>query len=217
MYFRASGKSRLDLIRSQSTPKSESSKNERTSQMFHLYPRRPTRIITGLLCCALLIVGVQPVTAQTDYAKLTVVVKDLSKNPVSNATVTLHQGETEVRRCTTDAGGLCVFASLVPSTYEIRVRSNAAPPKVMSPAALNVELMPGQNAARGFTQTNTEEAPGAAPSRAETRAPHDQPLLDAIVVGRQGERATSKQLEDLPAADKSERPLIQRQTGVVST
>ena len=48
------------------------------------------RIITGFLWCAFLFASVQPITAQTDYAKLTVVVKDLSKNPVSNASVTLH-------------------------------------------------------------------------------------------------------------------------------
>src|SRR5688500_9229189 len=117
---------------------------------------RDRKTISHLAICLLLLPClVKTIQAQTDYAKLTVVVKDVSKNPVSNATVTLHQGETEVRRCTTDAGGLCVFASLVPSTYEIRVRSNALQPKVISPSALKIELMPGQNAVRGFTDTAT--------------------------------------------------------------
>ena len=174
------------------------------------------RIMTGFLCCAFLIATVQTVAAQTDYAKLTVVIKDSSKVPVpvSNVTVTLHQGETVVRKCTTDAGGLCVFASLVPSTYEIRVRDNIDPPRGISPSTQTVELMPGQNAVRGFREGG---ALVTADVSAETTVPLVGSLLDATVVGRQGERATSKQLEDLPAADQSERPLIQRQTGVVST
>src|SRR5215213_6179543 len=94
--------------------------------MLPLHPQLGRQIITGLLSGAFFIAClIQPATAQTDYAKLTVVVvKEATGSPVSNVTVTLLRGQKESRTCTTKDDGSCVFAALVPLTYEIRVRSN---------------------------------------------------------------------------------------------
>lgn len=167
---------------------------------------RDRKIISHLAICLLLLPClVKTIQAQTDYAKLTVVVRDGNKKPVNNVTVTLSRGDTELRTCTTDNNGVCIFASLVPFRYKVRVPGSPA---------LIVELMPGQNAVSRFDDLG---APGTADAKSKPTVPQDQELLDATVTGRQGERATSKQLEDLPNPDQSERPLIQRQPGAFTT
>ena len=185
--------------------------------MFPRYPQRlGRRIITGFLSSAFFITCfVQTTTAQTDYAKLTVVVvKDDTKSPAKDVVVILLGGQKESRTCTTNDDGLCVFAALIPLTYEIRVSSKNLD-KAVSPSGLIVELMPGQNAVRQFREG--EAAPGALITAPQKTAPNELPLVEGLVVGRQGERASSSQLDDLPNSDQSERALVQRQPGVFSS
>lgn len=178
--------------------------------MIQPYLQLPDRKIISyfMVCGFLLLCFVKTGTAQTDYAKLTVVVQHKSTDlAVPNVAVTLSEGKS-VRTRQTNAEGRCVFEGLAPATYELQVLSSV----------VSIELMPGQNAVRSF-KVVAPTAPGAAATAATVQAatPGEPQLKEGIVFGRQGERVTSKQLEDLPNPDQSEVPLIQRQTGVFNS
>lgn len=156
--------------------------------------------------------------AQTDYARLTVVVRDaasrraaLDDDLVEGVTVALSGGRGGERTCTT-VKGRCLFRVLDPGDYVITVGGGD-----FESRTLTFTLTPGQRAVRVVRLTRVsavklERAATGTPGP----TPNVAPLAQRNSPGRLGGGATREDAELLPNRSRSEEPVIDLLPGVTN-
>ncbi len=149
-----------------------------------------------------------PMLAQSDYGRITVIV-----TPRREGTLIVLVGEQgKVGERTTGPEGKCIFSGLAPGTYEVQ------PPDPTK--AIIVTLLLGQNITREVSSSEGQLLISARAKVTRTegdRAEQQVPLTERIIPGRSGDRAMSRELQELPNRDQSEVPLVEQQPGAVST
>jgi hypothetical protein len=184
---------------------------------------RAARLVAAILVVLVLAAAVSSAAlAQTDHARLTVVVRDAASQRatpdddlVPGVTVTLSGGREGDRTCTT-VNGRCLFRVLDPGDYVLTVAGAA-----FETRTLTLTLTPGQRAVRVVWLTRMvprgpgpPAAPGPTPSPEPT--PDVAPLPQRNSPGRLGAGATREDAELLPNRGRSEEPVIDQLPGVTN-
>ncbi|HZI48638.1 MAG TPA: carboxypeptidase-like regulatory domain-containing protein, partial [Pyrinomonadaceae bacterium] len=169
----------------------------------------PLTLMNAIVWAAVVLLTPSPMFAQTDYARITVVLSPIA----SGVNIVLVGERGRVRECTTGAEGTCTFSGLKPGTYGIQLPDLSK--------AVDVFVLPGQHITRTIETTQ-----GIATTKAtRLRIAHGEAqqakqrvrLLDRIIPGRRGDITTSQELEELPNRSQTEAPLLERQPGAVAT
>lgn len=182
-----------------------------------------TRLGVAVLCAVALAAGVSSAAlAQTDHARLTVVVRDAASQRaasdddlVEGVTVTLSGGRGGVRTCAT-VEGRCLFRVLDPGDYVLTVGGD-----VFESRTLTFTLTPGQRAVRVVRLARVSpRGPGVSaavlPTPTPGPTPDVAPLMQRNSPGRLGAGATREDAELLPNRSRSEDPVIDLLPGVTN-
>jgi hypothetical protein len=181
--------------------------------------RGAARLWVAVLGALLLAAAVSSAArAQTDYVRLTVIVRDeltprgVQVDPPGGVEVTLSGGRGGDRSCAAE-GGRCVFRVLDPGDYVITVSS---PGFVQQTVRLT--LTPGQRAVRVVRlRRESPRGPGVSAAVEPTPTPTPEtPLPQRNQPGRLGAGATREEAELLPNRSRSEEPVIDLLPGVLN-
>lgn len=179
----------------------------------------PRRIGRALLALSL-VAGLAPASsAQTDYARLVVIVLkrpvgQTQASPLANATVTLMGERGAQAACKTDGKGQCSFGALVPGDYRATAFDDATVPNFV-----DFNARPGQRLTRVITLAERPPAIEAVvtPTPPPTISPAPAPLSETITPGRLGVNDTARTLEELPNRDRRFAPLFDLLPGTFNT
>ncbi len=164
-------------------------------------------LVLNLISCAALTFGCLPTSlAQTDYGKITIILKEGTERIV----IVLVGEQKTTLKCTTNAKGTCVFSAMTAGKYEIRLDNETGPMKGV------VSVLPGQSITREISVGGLETVAPGDKTGTKAEGEVDQ-LMPRGIPGRAGERVTMRQLEELPNRTRSEAPLLEQQPGAVST